>query len=116
VALDSGDFLTLALNRQVLVDDADATFLSQGDSQPGFGHGIHGRGHQRNVQAEFARELSLQADIARQNFGMTRREQNVIEGECFLGNLHKQFVRSVVRMRLNPDARYTPSAASTRKC
>jgi len=43
VFLDSTHFLGLFLDRHVLVDNTDTTFLSQGDGQPRFRDGIHRR-------------------------------------------------------------------------
>ena len=41
--LDLADGRGLLLNRHALVHDADATFLSHGNGQISFGHGIHSR-------------------------------------------------------------------------
>ena len=46
---DLAHFGRLLLDSHVLVDDADATFLRHGNCQTGFGDGIHGRGHQRDI-------------------------------------------------------------------
>ena len=61
--LDLAHFGGLLLDGHVLVDDADATFLRHGNRQTGFGDGIHGRGHQRNIQLDATREAGLEADI-----------------------------------------------------
>ena len=52
------NFLTRATSRglrldgHVLVDDADAAFLRHGDGEARLGDGVHGGGHQRQVQAD----------------------------------------------------------------
>ena len=51
VLLLGPDFTGLSLDGHVLVDDSDAAFLSQRDRQPRLRHRIHGRRHERNVQA-----------------------------------------------------------------
>ena len=49
-ALDLGHFGRLRLRLQILVHDADTTFLSQRNRKAGFGDGIHRCGYQRQVQ------------------------------------------------------------------
>ena len=48
------DFGGLLLDRQVLVDDADAALLRHRDGQPRLGHRIHRRAQQRHVHADVA--------------------------------------------------------------
>jgi hypothetical protein len=69
-ALDLGDFSRLGLRRKVLVNDADATFLSQRDGETAFRHGIHGGGKQRHVQGNVASQSGRQAGVARKNLGV----------------------------------------------
>ena len=71
VALDLAHLGGLLLDAHVLVDDANATFLRHGDGQAGFGDGVHGSGNQRNVQLDFAGQAGLEADILRQNLGIS---------------------------------------------
>ena len=54
VTLDLGHFGRLLLDREVLVHDADAAFLGQGNSQPRLGDGVHGRRNQGQIQADVA--------------------------------------------------------------
>ena len=54
VALDARHLGRLLLGREVLVDDADAAFLRDGDRQARLGHGVHRRRHERQVQADVA--------------------------------------------------------------
>ena len=51
-ALDLVDLLGLLLDRHVLVDDADAAFLGQGDRHLVLGHRVHRRAEQRNVESD----------------------------------------------------------------
>src|SRR5450759_1432188 len=62
---DLGDLGRLCIGRHILVDDADAAFLRQGDRQARLGDGIHRRGQQRDVQIDVAGKLRAQTDITR---------------------------------------------------
>ncbi len=50
------DFVGLLFGGHVLMDDANATLLRQGNRQTGFSHGIHRCRDQRNVEANAARQ------------------------------------------------------------
>ena len=54
--LDAIDLRRLFLDRQVLVDDADAALLRHRDRQPRLGDGVHRRAEQRHVDADVARD------------------------------------------------------------
>ena len=86
--LDLGDLCRLLFGGHVLVYDADAAFLRQGDRQMRLCDGVHRSGQQRDVQGDVAGQLGAQADIARQDVGMRREQQYIVEGEGFLGNTH----------------------------
>jgi hypothetical protein len=81
-ALHLGHLRSLGARRQVLVHDADAALLGQGDREASLGHGIHGGRYQGNVQADVARYLGGQADIAGKDGGVRGDEQDVVECEC----------------------------------
>src|ERR1019366_5499476 len=83
VALDLGDLGRLLLRRQVLVDDADAAFLRQRDGQACFGHGVHRRRNERQVQADVAGKNSGEAGVARQDTRERRDQQHIVEGQRF---------------------------------
>ena len=76
--------------RHALVDDADAAFLGDGDREARFGHGVHGRGQQRHIQADPARYAGGKVDLAWQNFRVGRNEEDVVEGESFFEDAHAQ--------------------------
>ncbi len=86
--LDLGDLCRLLLGRHVLVHDADAAFLRQGDRQARLGDGIHRCRQQRDVQGDIAGKLGAQTDIARQDVRMCRKQQHIVEGESFLCDTH----------------------------
>src|SRR5690606_1823637 len=85
-ALDLAHLGSLLLDGHVLVDDANAAFLSHGDGQTRLGDRVHGSGQQRNVQFDAAGQAGLQADILGQYLGITENEQDVVESECFLAD------------------------------
>jgi hypothetical protein len=87
-ALDARHFASLVGGTQVLVDDADATLLRHRDRQAGFGHGVHRGRQQRNVQRDIPGQLGAQGRVGREDVGVGRDEQHVIERECFLKKTH----------------------------
>ena len=60
VAFDLGDLGCLLLRRQILVNDADAALLCNGNGQSRFGHGVHGGRDQRQVQCDIAGETGCE--------------------------------------------------------
>ena len=87
--LDLGDLGGLRLRRHVLVHDADSTFLGNGDRQTGFGHSVHRCSQQRNVKGNATCQLGFEADFARQDGGMCRNQQHIIESQGFLHHAHE---------------------------
>jgi hypothetical protein len=81
--LDPGDFRRLAIDRHVLVQDADAAELGHRDGEARFGDGVHGGGHDREVQAEVAGEPRCERDVLGQDDRVRRDEGDVVVGECF---------------------------------
>ena len=88
--LHARNLARLAIGRHVLVDDADAAFLGDGDRQARLGHGIHGRRDKRQVEPYVARQLRGEVDVARQYFGVRGNEEDIVESECFLNDSHGQ--------------------------
>ena len=88
VALDAGDFTGLRVGGEVLVDDPDAALLRHGDGQAGFGDGVHGGGHEGDVEIDVASEARGQGGVARQHLGIRRHQQHIVEGERFLNETH----------------------------
>ncbi len=66
--LDAIDLPGLIPDGHVLVDDADAAFLCDGDGETGFGDGVHRGGDHREVDADFAGQSARKRDFARQYF------------------------------------------------
>ena len=84
--LHLANFIRLALNRHVFVDKAQTAFLRQRNSQSRFGYGIHSGGEHRDVQTNIFRQLSAEIGRVRQNGGVSRNEQNVVESKGFFSD------------------------------
>ena len=95
-ALDLGHLGRLALRRQVLVDDADAAFLRDGDREARLGYGVHGRRDERNIQLELAGQAGLQGGVARQDARMGGQEEDIIEGQRLLDHPHGSVSQSSI--------------------
>src|SRR5260370_1383435 len=72
--------LPLTVNGHVAVHDPNSTLSRDGDGQARFGHRVHGRGSQRNVQGQFPREICGCIDIAWQHRRPARLEQHIVNG------------------------------------
>ena len=70
-------------NGHVLVDDAYAPFAGQGNGQRRFGHGVHGGGHDGDVERDITRETGLDIDLSRQHFRIGGYEQHIVERKSF---------------------------------
>ena len=92
-ALDARHFASLVGGTQVLVDDADAALLRHRDCETGFGHGVHRGRQQRNVQRDIPGQFGSQGRVGREDVGVGRDEQHIIEGECFLDQTHRDSCR-----------------------
>ena len=71
-SLDFVDLADLALNGQVAVDHSQPARPRQGHRELPFGHGIHGRGGDRHVEAHPTREARAEVDVARQDVRFLR--------------------------------------------
>ena len=88
MALHLGDFSGLLVGGHVLVNEADAAFLSEGDRELRFRHRVHGGGNHRNVDRKTAGELRLKLRVAREDFRIGGNEQNVVERVSRLKESH----------------------------
>ena len=87
--LDGADLPRLFPHGHVLVDDADSAGLRDTDREPRLGHGIHGRGHEGNVQTDLSGELRANLGIAGENLGVTGDEEHIVERERLLHFKHR---------------------------
>jgi hypothetical protein len=83
IALDLGHLRGLLGGRQVLVNDADAAFLSDGNRQARFSHGVHGRGDQGQLQFDIAGKPGGERGVLGQDLGECGHQQHIVEGERF---------------------------------
>ena len=88
MTLDLKDFSGLLVGGHVLVNEADAAFLSDGDGETGFRNRVHHGGNHRNVDTEITRQLRGELGIAGEDFGIGGDEKNVVEGESLLKDSH----------------------------
>ena len=80
----------LFLSGEVLVDDADAALLRDGDGQARLGHGVHGGGHERQVQLDIAGEFRREGRVLGQDLGVRWHQQHIVEGERFSKKAHEK--------------------------
>jgi hypothetical protein len=88
VALDARHLGRLLLGREVLVDDADAALLRQGDRQACFGHGIHRCRDERQVETDIAGDGGGEVGVARQDGRVRGNQQHVVESQRFAQKAH----------------------------
>ena len=82
---------------QIAVDDADAAGLRHGDRHVRFGHGVHGRGNDRDVERDAAGDSGADIDLGRQHVRQAGLDQHVVESETFA-----RIVREHCQLRLRP--------------
>ena len=81
--LDLTDLRGLLLRLEIAVNDAKPPGLRHGDRHLGLGHSVHGRGDDRNIERNVAGDSRADVGVGRQQFGQSRLEQDVVEGERF---------------------------------
>ncbi|MCY1292616.1 hypothetical protein D9M70_418500 [compost metagenome] len=79
--LDLTNLFGLLGRRQVAVDDADAAGLCHGDREAPFGHRVHRRRQDRQVEVNVLRNGCCDIGLTRHDFGMSGQEQDVVEGQ-----------------------------------
>ncbi|SPF31568.1 hypothetical protein SBA1_100024 [Candidatus Sulfotelmatobacter kueseliae] len=82
-ALHLVHFVGLLLDRQVAMNNAQAALLRQRDRHMRFRDGVHGGAHDRDVQADGARELRLRAGARRDHVRASGQQKDVIESKSF---------------------------------
>ena len=63
----------------VLVNDPDAALLRQGDGEPGFGNGVHGRAHDGNIQFDPVGQSGVGSNFGGQDVRFQRNDQDVVK-------------------------------------
>ena len=87
--LDRANLQRLFGRAHVLVDDPDAAFLGHGNREARLGHGVHRRRQQRYAQLDVAGQAGAQIGFPRQDLGVVRQQQHIIESEAFVGDAHR---------------------------
>ena len=72
--LDLVDLFRLLLDRVIFVNDTDSALLCQGDSECGFGHCVHRRRTQWDIQFDASRKSRSRVDLTGQYFRICRDE------------------------------------------
>ena len=88
-ALDLVDLGGLRLDTEVLVDDADAALLRQGNGQIGLGDGIHGGADQRDVEFDFIGQQGRDVRVTGEHVRMRGQQQHVVKRQALGQRLFK---------------------------
>ena len=76
--LDVVDLLRLILGGEVAVDDAEATDAGHGDRHPGFGHGVHRCGDERNVELDLPGQPGGGGGFGGDDIGVAWQEEDIV--------------------------------------
>ena len=99
VVLDAADFGKLLAFRHVVMDEAEAAVERHGDGHARFGHRVHVGRNDRDVQVQIFRERGVELRVARKDFGIKRRQRDVVERQAdFVVCREKLFRRLVERI------------------
>ena len=79
------DLRGLLFGFHVAVKHADASRLCHGDRHLRLGHGVHGRGDDRDVDGNRTRDVGADIDIGGQHLRQAGLEQHVVECEPLAG-------------------------------
>ena len=85
--LHAVDVLGLLHDGEILVDDAHPALAGEGDREARFGHRVHRRGDDRDVETDRAGQPRSRVRFSRENARFAGDEENVVEREPFLDNL-----------------------------
>ncbi len=107
-AFNLGDLGGLGTNRQILVHDADAAFLRQGDGKTRLGDRVHRRRQQGQIDANGSGELGRERNVAWMNLGVGGNEEDVVERQGLFDEFHvqgsgkKRIIRESLRLAKRP--------------
>ncbi len=96
VVLDAADLGKLLPLRHVVMDEAEAAVERHRDGHARFSHGVHVGGDDGDVQMQDLRELRVEMRVAREDFGIQRRERDVVKRQADLVVSGKEFIRRLV--------------------
>ncbi len=66
--LDLADLRGLLVRLEIAVDDAEPSGLRHGNRHLGFGHGVHGRGDDRDIERNVAGDAGADVGVGREQF------------------------------------------------
>ncbi len=95
--LDLFHFGGLRVGWHVTVDDAESAFACKCNGKSRFCYSIHRGGEDRDVELNRRRELDFYICFIRQYFGVTRDDEDVVEGEGVVA-VKKFFVHRVISL------------------
>src|SRR5438094_645054 len=72
---------------QIPMDDTETAEATKRDGEPRVRDRIHGGGEDGNVEADLVREARLGGDLGREDVATGRDQEDVVEGQTFLGEL-----------------------------
>src|SRR5207237_364102 len=72
---------------EVAMDHSEATETAERNSHGRIGDGVHGRGEDRDVEADLVREAGLGRDLGREDVAAGGDQEDVVEGQAFFGEL-----------------------------
>ena len=79
--LDLAHLLGLFVRREVAMDDADAAGLRHGDGEPRFGHRVHGRRKDRDVELDVAGDHRADVGLPGHDLRVTGLQQHVVKSQ-----------------------------------
>lgn len=85
IALDLADKVGLGLGRAVVVDDTETTLKGHVDGHLVLGDGVHGRGHERGLQADLLGDLGVESDGRGREANVAGENKEVVIGETAMG-------------------------------
>src|SRR6188768_430937 len=88
-ALDLSDLSRLVFHAEIFVNEANAALAGHGDGQAGFGHTVHGRADQGNVQLDPLGQLRLHVHVHREHIARRRNQQDVVKSQTLAETLLK---------------------------
>src|SRR5207253_7697085 len=83
----AADLVDLLGDGEVTMDHSEATETAERNSHGRIGDGVHGRGEDRDVEADLVREAGLGRDLGREDVAAGGDQEDVVEGQAFFGEL-----------------------------
>ena len=96
VVLHAGHLMGLLFFVQVLMDAADAAGEGHCDGHGGFGHRVHGGGHEGDVHLLTAGQARLEGGVIGEEVGVLRHQGHVVIGQALKGELRHEPVQVFV--------------------